>query len=750
MARRVQGKPERVVAPERAMSPALPLDAAAMATAVLEEEALRQAGQRERVDCDASAFSFQGLVPEELPWREVIASGGLALAATLTALTLVDSIDNAAFAVLGPEIQATLHLSDTWIGLVGALGGLLVILAAVPMGLLGDRYKRTAVVGVSSVVWGAFAVATGLAHNLFLLVVARSGAGIAKANEGPIQNSLLADGYPIGGRNRIYALHRAGQPFGLLAGPVLAGSIAAVAGGAQGWRWAFPVLAMPAVVLGIRALLLREPARGRYEMVAVLGEELVAEKSPDPIPFAAGFARLKKIRSFYYYMVSLGVLGLSVIATPIYLNLILKNDYGEGPAARGVIGSIAAIGPIVGVAISGTAGDRLFRRAPERSLLLTGFLISGYGILISLAVFMPNVVLYTILLALASGLGTAAFIPIYATVAAVTPHRLRSLGFATVGLYLSLFGGLGGAVLIGSLTTQFGQRAAVAVANAPVAILAGGIIVYGARYLRRDMALAANDLREEQAESQRVTAGGAVPMLQVRNLDFSYGAVQVLFDVNVDIWPGEVVALLGTNGAGKSTLLRAVSGLDYADRGVVRLLGRTITFSDPGARLRAGVVQVPGGKAVFGPLSVEDNLRAGAYTLLGDRKRVERGIDRVVELFPILGERMSQPAGTLSGGEQQMLGIAQALVLDPKLLLIDELSLGLAPVVVQQLLAVVDVLKADGMTMVIVEQSVNVALTIADRAIFMEKGQVRFEGPAQDLLERDDLVRAVFLGADGG
>src|SRR5205823_557711 len=139
-----------------------------------------------------------------------------------------------------------------------------------------------------------------------------------------------------------------------------------------------------------------------------------------------------------------------------------------------------------------------------------------------------------------------------------------------------------------------------------------------------------------------------------------------------------------------------------------------------------------------------ENLSAGAYTFIWDAKRVARRVDEVVELFPILGERMDQAAGTLSGGEQQMLGLAQSLLLEPAVLLIDELSLGLAPVVVQQLLEVVERLKREGIAMVIVEQSVNVALSIADRAVFMEKGQVRFEGPAHDLLERDDLVRAVF------
>ncbi|MBW3664964.1 MAG: ABC transporter ATP-binding protein [Actinobacteria bacterium] len=240
------------------------------------------------------------------------------------------------------------------------------------------------------------------------------------------------------------------------------------------------------------------------------------------------------------------------------------------------------------------------------------------------------------------------------------------------------------------------------------------------------------------------------PMLAVRHLDFSYGQVQVLFDVDLDVNKGEVLALLGTNGAGKSTLLRAISGLGEPDTGVVRFGGKTVTYAEPHDRVRLGIVQVPGGDAVFRMLSVRDNLLAGAYTFIWDRDRVAERVDEVLGLFPVLAERLDQRAGTLSGGEQQMLGLAMGLMLDPKLLMIDELSLGLAPVIVQQLLEIVERLKDGGLTMVIVEQSLNVALALADRAVFMERGQVRFEGQAADLLDREDLVRAVFLGSEGG
>jgi ABC-type branched-subunit amino acid transport system ATPase component len=319
-----------------------------------------------------------------------------------------------------------------------------------------------------------------------------------------------------------------------------------------------------------------------------------------------------------------------------------------------------------------------------------------------------------------------------------------------ISLYLALFGGLLGAILVGQLASAWGLQSALAVVTLVAALVGGGLLINGSRYVRSDMALASADLIEERDERRRVAAGGKVPLPQVRNLDFSYGPIQVLFDVNLDVWEGEILALLGTNGAGKSTLLRAISGLSYADRGVVRLAGRTLTYAEPGTRVAHGVVQVPGSKAVFPNLSVADNLRARGFTLRRDAADLARRTKGVLEVFPALAERMDQPAGTLSGGEQQMLALAGALLLDPKVLLIDELSLGLAPVVVQQLLEIVADLKARGLTMVIVEQSVNVALSIADRAAFMERGQIRFEGPAAELLERDDLVRAVFLGGEGG
>lgn len=236
-------------------------------------------------------------------------------------------------------------------------------------------------------------------------------------------------------------------------------------------------------------------------------------------------------------------------------------------------------------------------------------------------------------------------------------------------------------------------------------------------------------------------------LLSVRSLDCFYGPLQVLFGVDLEIRRGGRVALLGTNGAGKSTLLRAVAGLMRPDRGGVWFDGRDITSTSPVERFCLGLSLVEGGRSTFPSLTVEENLRLGGFPFLGDRVRVDAGVAEALDRFPALAPRLRQAAGTLSGGEQQMLAIGRALLGRPKLLMIDELSLGLAPVVMAQIRAVIDDLVARGTTLLLVEQSLNVALSLTEEAHFMEKGEIRFSGPTSDLLERGDLARSVFFGA---
>ena len=240
------------------------------------------------------------------------------------------------------------------------------------------------------------------------------------------------------------------------------------------------------------------------------------------------------------------------------------------------------------------------------------------------------------------------------------------------------------------------------------------------------------------------------PLLVCRGVDVSYGSVQILFGVDVEIARGEIVALLGTNGAGKSTLLKAVSQLVDPKGGQITFDGEDITHVGAVKAAKAGIVQVPGGKAVFPTLTVAEHFRAGTWLYAkDDQSDVDRRVEEVLDRFPRVRERWDQMAGNLSGGEQQQLALGMAFVAKPKLLIIDELSLGLAPTIVELLLNMVRAIHEEGCTIVLVEQSVNVALTVADRAYFMEKGEVRFSGPTAELLERGDILRSVFLEGAG-
>ena len=240
-------------------------------------------------------------------------------------------------------------------------------------------------------------------------------------------------------------------------------------------------------------------------------------------------------------------------------------------------------------------------------------------------------------------------------------------------------------------------------------------------------------------------------LLSCKGVDVAYGPVQVLFGVDLDIAQGEIVALLGTNGAGKSTILKAISGLVKPLAGSIEFEGKDITGMAANKTAALGLVQMPGGKGTFPTLTVEDNLKLAGWLVKEDKDRLTAALDKVFGLFPILKERYKQQAGNLSGGEQQMLTLGQSLLNEPKLLMIDELSLGLAPAIVGLLIDVVKQIHADGTTIIVVEQSINVALTLAERAVFMEKGEVRFSGATQELLDRPDILRSVFIaGASAG
>ncbi len=234
------------------------------------------------------------------------------------------------------------------------------------------------------------------------------------------------------------------------------------------------------------------------------------------------------------------------------------------------------------------------------------------------------------------------------------------------------------------------------------------------------------------------------PLLSVRQLNVSYGGIQAVKNLSLDLYPGELVSLIGANGAGKTTTLKAICGLLQPASGEVRYQGRAIKGQGAWELVSQGLVMVPEGRGIFTRMTIEENLRMGAY--LRRDAEVESDIEAIYTRFPRLKERHRQLAGTLSGGEQQMLAMGRALLAKPKLLLLDEPSMGLAPIMVEQIFQVVQEVAQQGVTVLLVEQNAHRALELADRAYVLDSGEMVLSGPAADLL-RDPQVQAAYLGA---
>lgn len=257
------------------------------------------------------------------------------------------------------------------------------------------------------------------------------------------------------------------------------------------------------------------------------------------------------------------------------------------------------------------------------------------------------------------------------------------------------------------------------------------------------MSASSTDLKKQVSAAGSNRNGEAV-LLQLENLSVAYGDVQVLWDVNLEIFAGEIVALVGSNGAGKSTMLSTISGLVKARSGRVLFEGQDLTNVPTEQLVQAGIAHVPEGRRLFGALSVHDNLLLGAFQRK-DKTQIKQDLEHVLDLFPRLKQRVQALAGTLSGGEQQMVAIGRGLMSKPKLLMIDELSLGLAPVIIENLISILDQVNRDGTTILIVEQDVQTALEQANRGYVLETGHITLGGPAQTLLQ-DERVKKAYLG----
>jgi len=680
----------------------------------------------------------------------ILRDNGFAPLVLLTAAALVPGSFQNGIALIGTNLEHSFHIHDAALGAVTFVASVAQLLWAVPLAVWADRGSRKVVAAVALLTFSVFAPLLGLAPNVwaftFIYLVASVGYGVNNT----VHNSYLADAYPTESRGRVFSWHNLSDPLSQTVGILVFGYIVTVA---HNWRWGM-LVGLAGIPIGLALFTLREPDKGENEQSHILkasGMDLHAQQAEAPrVLLGSAVTRLLRIRSIYYELVAVAILGFAGTGAPLFGNLYFVRRWGLDTAQRSEVYSIIGLAAFLGLPMAYVVGDRYFRRAPERPLVIAAMCITAYGGLYVASLYMPQLWMVVTLQFLANAMVSPLAICIFLTLAATAPPEMRTICFAMFGVYSLVFGAFAGGVILGAVSDAAGflHGPTVALTLIGPVCAVGGILLYiGSRHVKRDITLVIEDVLERYAEGKRRQAGAAVPALQVHNLDFYYGSNQVLFDVNLDVAQGEIVALLGTNGAGKSTLLRAVSGLDHPHRGVIRIFGTNCTYLEPEQIIDQGVALLVGGKMTFPGLTVRDNLRVGGYSMHGQGSRARSALDEAMDRFPELTGRLDQSAGTLSGGEQQMLALARVMMTAPRLLLIDELALGLAPLAVDRLMGIVREVNGQGTTVVLVEQSVNRAMSIARRAFFLERGEVRFDGPTADLIQRADLLRPVFLGA---
>jgi len=653
--------------------------------------------------------------------RPKVVTGGADISPLLLlgVLNVVDGFDANAFGVLLPEIRDYFGVSLSLITTLTTITGVLGIVLALPVGYLTDRVNRVWLTAIGAVIWGLMAVLTGFAWTFFALVAFRFGAGLGKILH-PSQQALLSDYYPPHVRAGVFSFHSLANRLGNFIGPLVAGALGAM----FVWQVPFLIVGLPSIAIAILIVLkLREPVRGEQERRLLGATEEVALTGEAPPSWTESWRIAKSVRTLRRFWMATPFIAGSAFVIGLIMPLYYEEVFGLGPGARGAIAAfdepIAAVGLIVG----GVMANRFLRYRPGRVITYIGlsYVRAFFGAILAPA--------------------TAALI------AMVIPPRAR--GFALSAGVLFALPGYGIFLAFGMVGDAWGLRAGLLVMT-PVFLIGALIITSAGSSVDADIraaqaaAIASHVSRESRKE-------GEAKLLVVRDLDVHYGQVQILFNVDFEVTEGEIVALLGTNGAGKSTLLRAISGTTTASNGAIFFDGEDITFLPPSAHAGRGIIQVPGGKGVFPTLTVAENLKLAAWLHRKDPDYVKAATESVLDRFPSLRKRIGEPAGNLSGGEQQMLTLGQAFLSKPRLLMIDELSLGLAPAIVEQLLGIVRDIAAEGTTVILVEQSVNVALSLAERAVFMEKGEIKFSGPTEALMARPDILHSVYLkGAGGG
>jgi len=685
---------------------------------------------------------------------EAVRRGGAYGLFALCALAAIHQLQVVAVLALGPEIGSTLGAGAGTFSFAVAAHAVGLHLGMLRFATIAESQPiRAAITARSAVIWSFLTLVTSFASSGSAVIAAMFAAGFARGSVKALHLPLLMDTYDVRIRGRLFGMWTAAEASAI----PIAAAVVGVAWSTGGASWRGVLVVCGVVSLGVVATAerLRDPGFGAPDHALLraavdggadgpaIGEETI-------LGAAEVRRRLTLMPSFRALLLAYGLLGVFLIPFNAFMLAYLDRRFGLI-----LVGRVVALGlmwiPAIGAALA--AGRWLDREAPGdvgRPIAMAAKAVAVAGAAIAVGAL---VAVRPITFALFSvGLASIAvvFPLVQLPLLTIIQPRQRPQALAILHTTMTLAGGLGGLVILGGVDRRIGIAGALATLIVP-ALLASRALSKAAPLVESDLDNLLLDVAEDERLKRHRAAGERIPLLRCQGINFAYDQVQVLFDVDFTVDDGEMVALLGTNGAGKSTLLRVISGLGLPSRGSLHFRGEEITYLDAERRVEAGVVQIPGGRAVFPPLSVLENLRVYGFAFDRDKKAVERGIEATFGALPRLYERRNQPAATLSGGEQQMLALAKAFILRPRLLLIDELSLGLAPVIVGELLEMVRRINASGTAVVLVEQSVNVALSVVDHAYFMERGQIRFDGKASDLLGRPDLLRSVFLeGAQAG
>jgi len=700
-----------------------------------------------------SASPDPALHPAKRPWRDrmsdwrpsnVTQGGPIYPLLVLTGLNLVDELDREAFNVLLPNIRDAFGLSIQGILTLTSVVGFFVLFLEIPLAHMADRRSRVKIAAAGASMWGIASFLTAIAgflSSIWMLAFVRGAANLGRAVNGATHRPLISDYYPVEVRPAVFAVHSAGNSIGQFLAPLIAGSVAFY----FGWELPFILFAFPTFIFVVLALRMKEPTRGYFEKTAHGADEVTATTEEKPASMTEAFRVAWQIRTLRRIWIAIPVLSIPLFALSPLIQLFYADELDLNEAQRGLLAAVTEPFQLVGLVIGIPIATKLMRRNPANLLRFLG--VTGVMQVASLflLVFTRNLLIVVAMRAVLAAATAATAPALAATISLIVPPRIRSMGFTIGNLFVipTLLVG----PIIGGLADTWGLERAI-ITLCPMILIGVIMITSAGSFITSDI----HKVRTGTVAMSEVRAArdrGESKLLLVKDLDVHYDTVQVLFGVEFEVGEGEIIALLGTNGAGKSTLLKAISGLVEPSGGAVVFDGVNITHAPPNEIVGHGIVQVPGGKGIFPSLTVGENMRLAGWPYADDTEYLAAATEEVLGHFPILEERWSDSAGNLSGGEQQMLTLGMAFIAKPRLLMIDELSLGLAPVIVERLLKVVTAIRERGTTIILVEQSVNVALTVAETAYFMEKGEIRFKGPTSELLGRPDVLRAVFLEGAG-